>query len=134
MQQPNILSKYKRGPGGSADEFQNVMDDSAPFVQPVDEPIIEIQAGQQGYVQAQPQHQASGPIQELIQLAVNYGKTNPSDLSHMLERIRLSKRMSALIPEIVAEAEEGREKILEELGMTPPKPVKRPRAVKKDVA
>jgi len=127
------LEQYRIGPGG-ADEFGSVMDPSAPFVLPPDDnTYAEFHTGaSQGH--AVPQNTqsgpAAGPISELLQLAVQYSKTNPLDLSHMLERIRIAKKIEALVPEIVKESEVGRERILVELGIATAKPVKKPRAAK----
>jgi len=127
------LERYKIGPGG-ADEFGSVMDPSAPFVLPPDDDTYaEFHTGaSQGHTGV---HNiqigaVSGPITELLQLAIQYSKTNPLDLSHMLERIRLAKKIEALVPEIVKESEVGRERILVELGIATAKPVKKPRAAK----
>ncbi len=125
------MSKYRRGQG-SVDEFINVMDDSAPFVQGGDEPFydpaIAMHNGTQNTVAYNPT--GEGPIFEVIQAAVAYSKLNPTDLGAMLDRIRLAKTLSDLIPQIQAEAEAGREAILIELGISQPKPVRKPRAPK----
>lgn len=115
------LDKYRIGPGG-AEAFGEVMDESAPFVQPED--------GLSSHNPIWPFDPVTlnvppGPIQELIQVSVAYSKLNPNDLSHMLERIRLTKKMAEIVPTLQKEAEEGREAILAELGIITPKPVKR---------
>lgn len=132
MEPPRLdLSKYKRGPG-AVDEFTNVMDDSAPFVQGGDEPFFDPAAalhhnGHQGMNMNMAIPLGEGPIHEVIQAAVAYSKLNPNDLGAMLERIRIAKKLSELIPQIQQEAEEGREAILIELGISQPKPVRKPR-------
>lgn len=125
------MSKYRRGQG-SVDEFVNVMDDSAPFVQggeePFFDPAVAMHNGSRNTNTYIPT--GDGPIHEVIQAAVAYSKLNPTDLGAMLDRIRLAKTLSDLIPQIQAEAEAGREAILIELGISQPKPVRKTRTPK----
>lgn len=148
MSQTFDLNSYRRDPGaqqggvqfgGNDITFGAVADPSAPWIvadsapQPMgydpsfDEYAQFAPGGQPGHV--------SSPAMEMKQLADKYVRTDANNVAHIVERLSITKRMGELAIILAAEAAEGKDTIMELLGIpVPSKPKPRPRAKAKPKA
>lgn len=141
-QQPFDLNSYRRDagahqPGGvqfghNDITFGAVADPSAPWIVPDTPQPMNYDPSFDEYAQfapgGTPAH-ASTPAMEMKQLADKYVRTDPNNVSHIVERLSITKRMGELAAILAAEAAEGKDTIMELLGIpVPPKPKPRPKA------